>query len=192
VKRFFFLAILWLFVVNIIYSQMLEGGVWQWQNPPSINISSLITFKSGSISNSTTDLLTNQSNKVSGTYKHSGSSLLVTIDNTKYNYSISWINKNKLILSDGENKLICAKVGTTDDTYFQRYMAWYIGGGSYGGSNSTPSKSEICYTCRGIGRCIVCEGMGKWKNSFAPFEWHECSACEGTGKCWHCYGSGKQ
>lgn len=201
VRRIYYPLILGLLFISSIYGQALEDGLWQLQNPNQMNISSLLSFDKGIITNGSMDMTTGQMGEAKGTYKCSGKNLLINIYNDQYSYTITWVNKDKLILNSVGNKLILAKSGTAEDTYFKRYIDWYGmfgygSGGSYGGSGGgssySPPKQEICYTCRGVKRCKICEGAGQWKNSFAPFEWHKCSACEGTGKCWHCKGTGIQ
>lgn len=58
--------------------------------------------------------------------------------------------------------------------------------------NNYPSQSQnvICYTCHGVGYCVVCRGTGRYSNYGQPSV--QCKACNGSGKCWHCQGSGKQ
>jgi hypothetical protein len=49
------------------------------------------------------------------------------------------------------------------------------------------AKTENCPTCKGKGRCWVCEGSGhkgKWITS-------KCDACGGGKACPRCKGSGK-
>jgi len=57
------------------------------------------------------------------------------------------------------------------------------------GSVNNDNKPQLCYTCHGTGRCVVCGGSG----IYSAYGYSSaCSACNGSGKCWHCYGSGKQ
>lgn len=51
-------------------------------------------------------------------------------------------------------------------------------------------ENTICYTCHGVGSCLVCKGTGQYSLYGNPSS--VCTACGGTGKCWHCNGSGKQ
>jgi len=203
VKKLLFLIITVLLTTVSIYCQTLEGYLWQLQNPAAINISSLLKFSKGHFSNSFVDMTTGQMQEAFGVYKYPGKTISITVNNVCYAYNVKWVNSNKVIFSNANEKLIYSKSNTTEDTYFQRYMAWYSGNGNYsggsygsggyygGGGNYNTPKQEICYTCQGVGSCKICGGLGECSNSYTSGR-HTCTACGGDGKCWHCHGSGKQ
>jgi len=194
-KKFIVLICFGLLLANSIHAQVLERGIWQWQNPNSISTSSTLVFKNGSVYSATLDLNTNQAGQVSGTYRYVNNNLTVAMNGAKYVYGIRWVNKNKFVLESSGGKLIYAQANTADDTYFSRYMAWYGMNWSNPNQNyNSPQqpRQEICYTCHGRGSCLVCGGTGQYHNPYVAGDTHPCSACGGNGKCWHCHGSGIQ
>jgi hypothetical protein len=151
-----------------------------------------MTFDDGKVTNIIRDMNNpNAARRAVGTYDLSGNYLVILMDNTKYSYILKWYGQNQFTLSNNLATLIYSQSKTAEDTYLSNYIQAH--GNPYGSGYNKPttSKREICYTCRGTGRCKVCGGVGSYSNTYTSGR-SLCNACSSTGKCWHCYGSGYQ
>ena len=170
---------------NSAFSQ-LERGTWQLQNPALESFNSIMSFDDGQVSNTIRDMTQYGSRKAYGTYTLKGNRLVIVMDNITYSYNIQWYNRNKFALVNNIVTLIYSQSNSSEDNYLANYQEEH---GSY--KKPAQAQKELCYTCRGSGRCKVCSGMGKTSNPYTGTR-SLCNACGGTGKCWHCYGSGYQ
>ena len=173
------------------WSDFLRGTSWQMQNPQPENWSVLWTFKSGSnFQNLIFDMNTNASRNVVGGYSLKENRLTVVCNNQTYVYSLVYINKNKIEARFNGGAIQLSRSKSSEDRWLATYLMYHQsnnGGGSY----RSTGTSNVCYTCKGTGRCLVCKGSGTNHNSYTGGN-SICSACNGTGKCWHCHGSGRQ
>lgn len=192
-KRVIFIILSGLLICSSVFSQGIERGMWQLQNPGQPYMNSIVTFKRGVFNNTMLNMTNEQSRQAIGSYNLSGSVLVIVINNTRYVYNLKWYSQNKFSLSNNQGTLIYAQSNSSADQYFANYMNWYgmNGGGlnsSSGGGNSS-NRYEVCGTCRGTGRCKVCGGSGTYSGygNSSP-----CSACNATGKCWKCRGTGNK
>lgn len=92
------------------------------------------------------------------------------------------------VSSDGQQLLLGAfQFNKVLTLYLVSNDSAYPGGGS---NYPNTERKTVCYTCHGVGYCIVCHGTGRYSNYGQPSV--TCSACGGDGKCWHCHGTGIQ
>lgn len=48
-----------------------------------------------------------------------------------------------------------------------------------------------CYSCKGYGKCSICNGMGGLVVGVYTKQWRGCTLCGGSGKCKYCNGTGE-
>jgi hypothetical protein len=186
-KKIIFLVFFGLFLCSPLFSQI-ERGMWQMQNPPQWTFNSIMTFRGGRVTNTMCNM-TNPSDirRAVGTYKLTGSTLVIAMNGVRYVYTLKWYGRNKIALCCSQATLIYSQSNTPDDTYMQNYLAW----SSVYGAPSTPAPAQrvLCYTCRGSGSCRICHGSGRASNPYTGTS-SICTGCNGTGKCWRCHGGG--
>jgi hypothetical protein len=195
-----FVILTGLFLCSPLFSQNLNIGIWQLQNPDTYSNNEMVSFNADSATfcYSTCNLLTGQITPLRGVFTLSGNYLTLTFNNNQGSskFFLTWINQNKMVLSVNNRNLIFGLVGTYEDQFMTNYFngiysTGTYSGSSYGGSNSGGgSSNQICYTCHGTGTCNVCHGSGGVSYYGQPRT--TCSACGGDGKCWHCHGTRKQ
>lgn len=177
------------------WTEFLKGTSWQMQNPQPESWSVLWTFKNGgNYQTNIADMNTNTSRYAIGTYSISGNQLTIVCNSQTYVYSLNYVNENKIEARFNGGTFQLARSKSSEDRWFENYLMFHTPSNNsnyYNNGNKTKSTYEVCYTCRGVGRCTICRGLGKNSNPYTG-ERSLCSACGGTGKCWHCYGSGKQ
>lgn len=188
-KKIIFVTILGLFLCNAVFSQI-ERGMWQMQNPPQWNFNSILTFKGGRVTNTMCDMNNvNDNRQAVGTYKLTGTTLVIVMNRVRYVYTLKWYSRNKIALCNSQATLVYSQSNSTDDKYLQNYLAWNSLYGSPSNNSSAPAKKELCYTCHGVGNCILCHGSGRSSNPYTGTT-SVCTGCNGTGKCWRCNGGG--
>jgi DnaJ-class molecular chaperone len=140
------------------------------------------------------DLKTAQTIERKGTYKVSGNVLQMFFspNQAEASYQIIWEGKEKLILSNSQEYLVFAVLGSPKDVFLSNYFLQeqiQIQNDSRAHQQEWEQRkyeTEVCKTCFGTGSCKVCGGTGRY--SLLGYS-SVCNACSGTGKCWHCKGS---
>jgi len=176
------------------WAEFLNNTTWQMQNPQPENWSVLWSFeKKHSYETSILDMNTNTTRSSSGDYVINGNQLTIACNGYTYVYSLRYINEDKFEAQFNGGAFQMSRSKSKEDTWLESYLMFHnpSGGGGYDNGDSRKNTYEICYTCKGLGRCVVCGGSGINYNSYTG-DRSICSACSGTGKCWHCFGSGKQ
>jgi hypothetical protein len=179
------------------WNNFLSETAWRLQNPVFINVdATLLLFKNGNFIYKEINMLNYQSSTSSGTYSIYNGKLILKNQHQELSFSLGYISQNKITLSGSSSTWHYSRYGTADDTWFERYLiASYNPDGIYNPGKIAPQTNnksyELCYTCRGLGRCIICKGMKKTSNPYTGTR-SDCSACDATGKCWGCNGSGKR
>lgn len=170
------------------WAEFMEGTIWQLQNPVYSNVSEIIGFGEGICTFTTMNLSNGQNGSIKGSYYISNNFIRVTFNNQHEDFEMVYISENKIKLKNKNKNLIYAKSGSPEDQFMNNFL-FNSGGGGFTPVTPQQKTYEVCYTCNGGTRCVVCKGSG-WYSLFG--DGGPCSACNGTGKCWHCNGSGKQ
>lgn len=89
--------------------------------------------------------------------------------------------------------------GTQQSTTNQQKKSYrqHFSDGSYADvtENSDGTTTHVmhrkCYSCKGTGRCSVCNGVGSKIVGVYTKQWLGCTFCGGSGKCKYCNGTGE-
>lgn len=85
---------------------------------------------------------------------------------------------------------------TTDSQQKKSYRQQY-NDGSYADvtENADGTTTHVthrkCYSCKGYGKCSICNGMGGLVVGVYTKQWRGCTLCGGSGKCKYCNGTGE-
>jgi hypothetical protein len=170
-KRYFLIIFISLLFISIsLFSQSLTGYLWQLQNPTKALVSELIGFDTDIFTYMSVDLNSIETSALNGTYKITDDKIILKFETGKKKiYKMTWINVNKVILSNNQTCLTYVKFKTSED-YFMKYQ-------------QSSNKDKKCKFCSGTNLCPVCEGIGIFSASDYS---SPCAACGATGKCYKC------
>lgn len=196
-KKFLFMMFFGLLSISSTFAQDLEIFMWQCQNPGVYYESHMLIFSKGKFTYGVGNLIYQKNNQTNGTYQVVGNNLMLTSDGQTNSFLLTWIHKNKFVLSDqnGNGGMIFVTIGTPEDQFLVNYMNGIystgpisIGSGGNGGyrpTTTTPSN-QPCWPCTGTGKCNCCSGKG-----VQGYPAKTCTYCGGSGVCKHCNGTGK-
>lgn len=190
--RIFLMTVLVL-LSSLTFSQSLDEGIWQLQNPSVANRSEMMGFEKDSRFSYVVCILGSGSqSKFKGIYNLTGNSLTLFFeDGTTAAFILVWVNANKIELVSNDKIMYYAKSLSPEDHFLQNAINGINQRSNFnsGTHDIYQDAPKTCGVCLGVGRCNVCRGTGVYS---AYGYSSQCSACEGTGKCWKCQGTGKK
>jgi len=172
---------------------LIRGKGWQVQNPPNPNLSMIFLFYSDKnvVKILAMNFLTGEKGELEFSCSYKGNQITLQTDEGEEIFRVYKINENSITLVQGEEKTICALVGSSEDKFAINYMNSRNNGYNYSipqYNQPTNNSSQTCVSCYGDGRCHVCGGSGVYSRYGQS---HTCTACYGTGKCSICGGKGR-